>query len=403
MLRMFTRTKKGYAMSTPVNHRTCPTCGGKGKAVKPITLESLLTADALSEAGALDRYLHCGAQGCDTAYFAKDDGRTISKHDVTVRIGTKETESPRPVCYCFGHSWESIEDELRATGESEAVASITAHCRAGEDRCPETNPQGSCCLGNVRRATQEGKEKLGIVDDGPQPAAACTTEHDCCATEAVAPADDPERPRPDMAARGGMLAAFGALIAAILSSACCWLPLALVALGLGTTSVAGFFETYRTPLLVGTFGLLGAGYYFVYFRKEKCEPGSACATPNLKLKRFNQISLSIATIFVLGFAFFPNYIGSILDATSDVPNVTATAAPRDGTFTHTFNIEGMTCEGCASNLRESIAKVPGVRGVDVSFEQKRATVTFEGDAAKTDAAIITAIASAGNYTATRVD
>ena len=35
------------------------------------------------------------------------------------------------------------------------TAAITERCRRGEDRCPETNPQGACCLGNVRAISRE--------------------------------------------------------------------------------------------------------------------------------------------------------------------------------------------------------------------------------------------------------
>lgn len=43
------------------------------------------------------------------------------------------------------------------------------------------NPQGSCCLGNVRRAVEEAKAKLNLVD---QPSAAGTqaVRPDCCAS-----------------------------------------------------------------------------------------------------------------------------------------------------------------------------------------------------------------------------
>lgn len=110
----------------------------------------------------------------------------------------------------------------------------------------------------------------------------------------------------------GMWSAGGALTAAVLSSACCWLPLALIGVGVSAAGVGGFFEAYRIHFLVVTALLLGTGFYFVYVRKPKCASCEACAVPNPKLQRFNKIMLWTATVFVLGFAAFPNYVGYVL-------------------------------------------------------------------------------------------
>ena len=68
----------------------------------------------------------------------------------------------------------------------------------------------------------------------------------------------------------------GAVVAAVLSSVCCWLPLALIAFGVSAGGVSGFFEIYRPHLLGATGLLLAAGFYLVYFRKEQCAPDIAC-------------------------------------------------------------------------------------------------------------------------------
>ena len=43
-----------------------------------------------------------------------------------------------------------------------------------------------------------------------------------------------------------------------------------------------------------------------------------------------------------------------------------------------YNLEGITCAGCASTVKERFSNVPGVTNVEVSLENKVATV--EGDA-----------------------
>jgi mercuric ion binding protein len=77
-------------------------------------------------------------------------------------------------------------------------------------------------------------------------------------------------------------------------------------------------------------------------------------------------------------------IGSIITAPA------AFAAER----TVTFAVDNMTCASCPYIVKTSMATVPGVAMVAVSFEAKTATVTF--DDAKTNAdAIAGASANAG--------
>ncbi len=41
-----------------------------------------------------------------------------------------------------------------------------------------------------------------------------------------------------------------------------------------------------------------------------------------------------------------------------------------------LNIEGMTCNGCVNSVTNVLKNIPGVSSVEVSLEQKRATVVF---------------------------
>jgi len=44
------------------------------------------------------------------------------------------------------------------------------------------------------------------------------------------------------------------------------------------------------------------------------------------------------------------------------------------TQTHTFTVEGMTCDGCAQGLTEALQKIEGVESVSVDFNSKTAKV-----------------------------
>jgi len=62
--------------------------------------------------------------------------------------------------------------------------------------------------------------------------------------------------------------------------------------------------------------------------------------------------------------------------------------------TVTFAIDNMTCASCPYIVKTSMAAVPGVAKVAVSFEAKTATVTFD-DAKTNPDAIATASMTAG--------
>lgn len=138
----------------------CPSCGNKARTVKPITIDSLVAESARSRVGRSDGFRFCAEPSCDVAYFHPESADRILRSEVKVRVGQKETAPPRPVCYCFDHTVEEIEDEVARAGTSHIPDQITEKCRQGLDRCEETNPQGACCLGNVRRAVKDAQAKV---------------------------------------------------------------------------------------------------------------------------------------------------------------------------------------------------------------------------------------------------
>jgi periplasmic mercuric ion binding protein len=60
-------------------------------------------------------------------------------------------------------------------------------------------------------------------------------------------------------------------------------------------------------------------------------------------------------------------------ATIVLVSAVASAAER----TVTLAVENMYCDACPYIVKQSLAKVPGVEKVVVSFEQKTATVTYD--------------------------
>lgn len=358
----------------------CPACGSKGKPVKPITIESLVVDEARVRAGRADGFRFCAEPTCEVVYFQPETCVRIARSEVRVRIGQKETLAPRPICYCFGHTIEAIEADVRATGTSKVADEITEKCRQGLDRCEETNPQGSCCLGNVRRAIGETQARRSGESTAEVDAKSEAPAEGCCVA-ASARTTTTARPR-----SASVWATSGAVVTAILSSACCWLPLVLITFGASAASVAGFFETYRSYFLGASGLLLGSGFYLTYYRKERCGPGEACAVPGPRLRRFHKITLCVATIVVFAFALFPTYIGLLLGGGG--PHAAEVVHGEDGT--HEFRIEGMTCEACANGLQTRLAGLTGVEAAKVNYDAAIATVRLGPHGSLED--VLTAVA-----------
>lgn len=135
--------------------KQCPECGGEGKPMGSITLGSLLKEPSRI---ANYSYQFCARPQCPVVYFSESGASVFHKDQLKVRVGIKEKEDPIPLCYCFGWDRERIWKELRETGKSTAVASITQEVKAGNCFCERSNPQGTCCLGDVSEAVKEGMD-----------------------------------------------------------------------------------------------------------------------------------------------------------------------------------------------------------------------------------------------------
>jgi len=378
--------------------------------VKPVTIESLVAESARSRVGRVEGFRFCPDPSCDVAYFNPGTGQRFRRADVKVRIGQKETPPPRTVCYCFNHTVEEIEADVERTGTSLVPDEITEKCRRGLDRCEETNPQGACCLGNLRRVLKEAQAK---AEQETRPALVRVSheiEEDCCAMNS-----QDASTQLGSRLRIGTVAQVGALASAIVASACCWLPLLLVGLGVSGGALAATFEAWRPVLLPVTFALLGLAFYFTY-RKPRvatlkaassaagadgccAAPGSTsnaedCCPPEdaklSALRRVNRVMLWVVTAFVLAFAFFPNYVGYVLGDSGTL------SAPKDLDKV-VVAIEGMTCEACAVRIEDQLRHVPGVVAAEVSYARGEAVVGIAEGSAPPRKEILKAISEAGDY------
>jgi len=59
-----------------------------------------------------------------------------------------------------------------------------------------------------------------------------------------------------------------------------------------------------------------------------------------------------------------------------------------------FAVEGMHCNGCVRSVTGAVSRLPGVEKVDVSLDDKRATVAYDATAVQPEQ-IVKAIEAAG--------
>lgn len=192
--------------------------------------------------------------------------------------------------------------------------------------------------------------------------------------------------------------ASASIVSAVLASLCCIGPLVAVGLGLGAFSAATFFESLRPYLLTATGALLAGAFYLTYRKQplEKCE-GDVCAVgPDQKSKK---ILLWVITAAVAAFAAFPYYSSVFWGGGATASASTTTAGELE---TAVFDVEGMTCAGCAASIDNALKSTSGVRSATVDLEGKIARVSYDPSRATTER-LLTVINDTGFSATLRAD
>ncbi len=142
-----------HVQQPPRASGTCPECGQKGKPVQGQTVKALLGVSLRAVRDV--EHLFCPTQTCPVVYFTADGTQSFRTVDVRVPVYQKEPDVDSVfVCYCFRHT---VGDVRQSTSDERdaIVDDINAGIQAGQCACDLRNPQGSCCLGNVRRLIKQ--------------------------------------------------------------------------------------------------------------------------------------------------------------------------------------------------------------------------------------------------------
>lgn len=99
---------------------------------------------------------------------------------------------------------------------------------------------------------------------------------------------------------------------------------------------------------------------------DRAGRGKAQLAPSVRRSYFGVMRTLIATLMIFGLTASAAFAG-------DVPSA---ARDADGTGkTYRLAVEGMMCPtNCAPKVKESLETLPGVRSVEVDFENKQAVV-----------------------------
>jgi len=152
--------------SKKIKLEVCPACQSRGRAVKGITVASLVCQEAWRGLPTIEGFYFCSSIDCAVVYFHLQMDMLIGGQQMRVGVGQKERGLGRRVCYCFGYTAADVTEQVFQTGACDILDEIKEKCRQGLSRCERENPQGFCCLGCVGGVVKDAMSRQGLEGKG---------------------------------------------------------------------------------------------------------------------------------------------------------------------------------------------------------------------------------------------
>lgn len=165
------------------------------------------------------------------------------------------------------------------------------------------------------------------------------------------------------------------VVSAVAASLCCITPvLALISGASGVASAFSWMEPAR-PYLIGiTLLVLGFAWYQKLKPRTKEEIECACEEDERPIFWQTRKFLGIVTAFAVLMLAFPSYAHIFYPSNEQKGVVIVNASDIQ---TVTFDINGMTCNGCATHIENDVYKLDGIINVDANYEKANAKVKFD--------------------------
>jgi copper chaperone CopZ len=168
----------------------------------------------------------------------------------------------------------------------------------------------------------------------------------------------------DNKTKWGMAAAVGAAVAA---SACCTIPLVLVAAGLSGAWISTFtaLEPFRPFFITVAIGLLG----FAGYREYRASRRPDCDCEVSMKDRLRRSLLVVGLLATVGLIASPWIIRGTAGAASS-----PIATPSEQVV---LEVEGMSCVSCNVTVRTALMNLEGVQDARVTFDPPQAVVAYD--------------------------
>ncbi len=169
-------------------------------------------------------------------------------------------------------------------------------------------------------------------------------------------------------------------LSVILASACCVLPLAAALLGLGSIGLGSIMGGLGIYFDLGGLVMLAVAWF--YFLRERRR--AYALDSSIRGERRTMAALWIATVLVVIFAGsgLAPAIMRIFTSHTMIAQSSQAGARLDGSsnpagyLRKVLAVKGMDCAACIPEIKNRLAKVQGVRSVDVSLRDQTVIVEY---------------------------